>query len=76
MPVKIRLKKIGRLGQKHYRMVIVNEQSKRDGKVLDVIGNYIPHKKKPKLHVDQTKIEHWLNRGAVMTETVKNILKK
>lgn len=72
--LKLRLKKIGRKRSPSYRLVIMENTSRRDGKAIEEVGFYNPITKVSKF--DKDKINKWLNCGAQPTKTVFNLLKK
>ena len=72
--LKLRLKKIGRKRQPCYRMIIIPNTSRRDGKAIDEVGYYNPITKESKF--DTPKIVQWLSYGAKPSQTVLNLLKK
>lgn len=73
--VKIRLKRIGRRGQAHYRVVVADSTGKRDGKQIADIGFYNPHSETP-FNIDIEQAKNWLTKGAQPTDTVAQYLKK
>jgi len=74
--VVLRLKRMGGKKKPFYRIVAVNKSDKRDGKVLDELGNYDPKKKGTGISINKERIEYWLSFGAKPSETVKSIIKK
>lgn len=72
--LKLRLKRIGRKRYPAYRLVVMENMTKRDGKPVDEVGYYNPITKQYKFESDR--IKKWLNSGAKPTETVFNLLKK
>lgn len=72
--LKLRLKRIGRKRSPSYRLVIMENNSRRDGRPVDEVGYYDPIAKNYKFDTD--KIKKWLNYGAKPTETVFHLLKK
>jgi len=72
--LKLRLKRIGRKRSPSYRLVIMENTSRRDGRPIDEVGYYDPISKKYKF--DTTKIQKWLSYGVKPTQTVFNLLKK
>lgn len=72
--LKLRLKRTGRKRSPSYRLVIMENTSRRDGRPVDEVGYYDPISKKYKFDVD--KIKKWLSYGVRPTETVFNLLKK
>jgi len=72
--LKLRLKRIGRKRQPSYRLVIMTNDTRRDGRPIEEVGFYNPITKQSKF--DSEKIINWLQKGAQPTQTVKNLLKK
>lgn len=72
--LRLRLKRIGRKGSPSYRLVVMENNMRRDGRPIDQVGYYDPIVKKYKLNAD--KIQKWLNCGVKPTETVLTLLKK
>jgi len=73
--VKIRLQRTGRHKLALYRVVVADSRSPRDGKVLEVLGTYDPNQSPAAVKVDIELIKSWLDKGAQLTPTVKNLLK-
>jgi small subunit ribosomal protein S16 len=74
--LKIRLKRVGRKKQPSYRMVVIESENPRGGYYLDTVGYYIPQRKPAVLQIDLGKIDNWLGRGAMMSETVESLVRK
>ena len=72
--LKLRLKRIGRKRSPSYRLVIMENRFKRDGRSIDEVGYYNPISKQYNFEVDE--IKKWLKYGVKPTETVLNLLKK
>lgn len=72
--LKLRLKRTGRKRSPSYRLVIMENLSRRDGRPIDEVGYYNPISKQYKF--DGNKIKKWLKDGAQPTQTVFNLLKK
>ena len=72
--LKLRLKRIGRKRSPSYRLVIMENTSRRDGRPVDEVGYYNPITKDYKFNTE--KIQKWLSYGVKPTETVINLLKK
>ena len=75
MAVKIRLKRLGKLRTPHYRIVIADSRKKRDGRVIEEIGRYIPTENPSFIEVDSERAQYWLGVGAQPTEQVEVLLK-
>lgn len=72
--LKLRLKRIGKKRAPSYRLVIMENSCRRDGRPVDEVGYYNPISKQYKF--DGTKIQKWLNAGVKPTTTVFYLLKK
>jgi|TARA_B110000444_G_scaffold154670_1_gene144774 small subunit ribosomal protein S16 len=72
--LKLRLKRGGRKRQPAYRLVVMTNDTKRDGRPIEQVGYYNPITKESKFDTD--KIVNWLNQGVKPTQTVENLLKK
>jgi small subunit ribosomal protein S16 len=72
--LKLRLKKIGRKRAPSYRLVIMENSCRRDGRPVEAVGYYNPITKN--YNFDSTKIKKWLDCGAKPTKTVFYLLKK
>jgi len=68
--LKIRLKRIGRRGDPHYRIVVIESSKGRDGRPIEDLGSYSPRSNPKVFEVDQEKATAWLNNGAQPTDTV------
>ena len=72
--LKLRLKRTGRKGSPSYRLVIMENRTRRDGRPIEEVGYYNPITKQSYFDID--KINKWLGYGVKPTETVFNLLKK
>nr|WDA98815.1 ribosomal protein S16 [Sciadococcus taiwanensis] len=72
--IKVRLKRFGRKGKPHYRIVIINSKAKRDGKTIEEVGYYNPISKE--LYFTKSRIEEWIREGAKPSNTVQDLLNK
>ncbi len=68
--LKIRLKRTGRAGQPHYRIVVMESSSPRDGKSVEEIGYYNPRTKPTTFEVDKELASKWLSVGAQPSDTI------
>lgn len=74
--VKIRLRRVGAKKQPHYRVVVADSRSPRDGKFIETIGHYNPRTEPPTVEVDADRALYWLGVGAQPTEAVQRMLDK
>ena len=75
MAVKIRLKRIGKKRAPHYRIVVMDARTKRDGRAIEEIGKYNPKAEPSFIHVESDRAQYWLGVGAQPTEAVEAIFK-
>ncbi|AUG79865.1 30S ribosomal protein S16 [Kitasatospora sp. NPDC002227] len=75
MAVKIKLKRLGKIRSPHYRIVVADSRTKRDGRAIEEIGIYQPTYNPSKIEVDTERAQYWLSVGAQPTEPVLAILK-
>jgi small subunit ribosomal protein S16 len=73
--VKIRLKRLGKIRAPHYRIVVADSRTKRDGRVIEEIGRYIPTENPSFIEVNSERAQYWLGVGAQPTEQVLALLK-
>ncbi|MBE6073175.1 MAG: 30S ribosomal protein S16 [Selenomonas ruminantium] len=76
MAVKIRLNRMGAKKNPFYRIVVADSRAPRDGRFIEILGNYDPSKQPAAVSVDEAKVLDWMNKGAQPTDTVKNLLSK
>ena len=75
MAVSIRLRREGAKNRPFYRVVVADKRSPRDGKFIEVIGNYDPRKKGENYELNLDRAEYWVKNGAQPSETVASIIK-
>jgi small subunit ribosomal protein S16 len=76
MAVRIRLRRGGRKKSPFYRLVVADSKSPRDGKFLEIIGQYAPRQSEKALHVDVDRALYWLEVGAQPSDTARSLLRK
>lgn len=76
MAVSIRLRREGAKNRPFYRVVVADKRSPRDGKFIEVIGNYDPRKTGENYELNLDRVEYWVKNGAQPSETVASIIKK
>ncbi|QGU07721.1 30S ribosomal protein S16 [Corynebacterium occultum] len=75
MAVKIKLQRLGKIRTPHYRVVIADSRTRRDGKVIENIGVYEPKQNPSLIQIDSERAQYWLSVGAQPTEPVLALLK-
>ena len=76
MAVKIRLTRMGAKKRPSYRIVATDTRSPRDGKYLELIGFYNPLSNPAEIKINEEVAMKWINNGAILTDTVKDLFKK
>ena len=71
----IRLARTGAKKKPHYRVVVIEKSRARDGRFVEIVGNYSPRKNPPEIVLKQERIEYWLSQGAQPSETVRSFLR-
>lgn len=75
MAVKIKLQRLGKIRTPHYRVVVADARTRRDGKVIENIGIYEPKQDPSVIKIDSERAQYWLGVGAQPTEPVFALLK-
>ena len=75
MAVKIKLKRMGKMRNAQYRIVVADARTKRDGRAIEEIGLYQPKQEPSLIKVDSDRAQYWLGVGAQPTEAVAVLLK-
>ena len=76
MAVKISLNRMGAKKNPFYRIVVADSRAPRDGRFIEVLGNYDPSQNPAVVNVDEEKVLDWMGKGAQLTDTVKNLFSK
>jgi small subunit ribosomal protein S16 len=78
MATRIRLRRIGRRKLPLYRIVVADQEAPRDGRFIEIIGNYNPKGETTaeKVQVDAEKARQWIAKGATPSQTVESLLKQ
>ena len=76
MSVKIRLRRTGRKKMAHYRIVVAESSFPRDGRFIETLGYYKPMENPARLILDLEKVDEWLAKGAVQSETVRTLVNR
>ncbi|MEI6788307.1 MAG: 30S ribosomal protein S16 [bacterium] len=76
MAVKIRMTRTGANKDISYRVVATDSRSPRDGKNLEIVGWYDPKKKGINFELKMDRVDHWISKGALVSDTVKSLIKK
>jgi small subunit ribosomal protein S16 len=72
--VKIKLKRMGKIREPYYRIIVADARTKRDGRAIEEIGKYHPKADPSFIEVNSDRAQHWLSVGAQPTDPVRKIL--
>jgi small subunit ribosomal protein S16 len=75
MSVSIRLRREGTTNSPYYKIVVADSRSPRDGKFIEIIGNYDPKKAGQNAKLDLARVDYWVSNGAQPSETVASIIR-
>lgn len=73
--VRIRLRRVGSAHQPHYRVVIADKESPRDGRFIEIVGQYNPRTAPSTIEFDEARIYYWLSVGAQASESVQKLFR-
>lgn len=74
MAVKLRLTRVGKTKQPQYRVIAADSRRSRDGRFIEILGQYNPRTEPSTITIDNDKAVKWLMQGAQPTERVKKLL--
>jgi small subunit ribosomal protein S16 len=72
----MRLSRIGSKKRPYYRIVVIDKRKARNGRFLEVLGQYNPIANPEQVVINAERAQYWLSKGAAPSETVRSILKK
>jgi small subunit ribosomal protein S16 len=73
--VRVRLTRVGSRKNPIWRVVVADQRSPRDGRILETVGRYNPQRQPSEIVLDRERIEYWLSHGAQLSETVRSLLR-
>lgn len=74
--VRIRLRRVGAKKQPHYRVVVADQRSPRDGRHIETIGHYNPRTEPETISIQEDRALYWLSQGAQPSDVVLHMLEK
>ena len=74
--LKIRLRRMGAIRQPHYRIVVADSRSPRDGRFIEILGHYNPRTEPATIQVDVAKYDEWKSKGAQPTGAVDRLVRQ
>jgi small subunit ribosomal protein S16 len=75
LAVRVRLTRVGGRKNPIWRVVVADQRSPRDGRVIETIGRYNAQVEPSEIRLDEERLRHWLARGAQPTNTVKKLMR-
>ena len=75
MAVRLRLTRVGGKKDPIWRVVVADQRSPRDGRIIESVGQYNAQTDPSTIRLDEERVRHWLDRGAQPTEQVRKLLK-
>jgi small subunit ribosomal protein S16 len=72
--VRIRLRRVGKVKQPSFRVVVADSRSPRDGRIIESIGHYNPRTDPSVIEIDTHRAVHWLQQGAQPSDSVRKLL--
>jgi small subunit ribosomal protein S16 len=73
--VRLRLTRVGGRKDPIWRVVVADQRSPRDGRVIETIGHYNPQTNPSTITIDEERARNWLARGAQPSDTVRKLLR-
>lgn len=74
MSVKLRLTRMGSVKNPHYRVVAAESARARDGKFIEIIGNYDPRRFPESVVLREDRVLHWIGKGATPSPAVRKLM--
>lgn len=74
MTVKIRLVRMGKNKQPHYRIVVIDSHKKQRSKYLEKLGNYNPNLQTETITINKERLDFWETRGAQLSKGLAKLL--
>ena len=75
MAVRLRLTRVGGKKDPIWRVVVADQRSPRDGRIIETVGQYNAQTEPSTIKIDEERVRHWLSQGAQPTDQVRKLLK-
>jgi len=72
--VAIRLRRAGSKKRPFFRVVVTDSRTARDSSFVEILGHYNPRSKPAVVHVDKARVDHWLQKGAQPSHSVRTLI--
>ena len=75
MAVRLRLTRVGGKKDPVWRIVVADQRSPRDGRIIEIVGQYNPQTDPSTINVAEDRVREWLDKGAQPTPQVRKLLR-
>lgn len=75
MAVRVRLTRVGGNKNPIWRVVVADQRSPRDGRVIETVGRYNPQTDPSEIVLNEERLRHWIDRGAQPTNSVQKLMR-
>lgn len=72
----IRLARVGARKQPYYRVIVIDKNSARNGRAVEIVGTYNPRTSPASVDLKRERIEHWVKNGAQLSDRVEKLMQK
>jgi small subunit ribosomal protein S16 len=72
--VAIRLRRAGSKKRPFFRVVVTDSRTARDSRSVEILGHYNPRSRPAVVQVDKDRVEYWIGRGALLSDSVRTLL--
>src|SRR4051812_9042730 len=76
MAVRLRLRRTGRKKTPTFRIVVADSRAARDGRFIEILGQYAPRQGESALNLRADRVNYWLDNGAQPSDTVRSLLRR
>jgi small subunit ribosomal protein S16 len=74
--VAIRLRRAGSKKRPFFRIVVTDSRAARDSSFVEILGHYNPRTKPALVDVQKERVDYWISKGAVPSDTVRTLIKR
>ena len=72
--LKIRLRRMGARNRAFYRLIVSDSRKATTGSAVEEVGTYDPRENPPKVTIDKARIDHWVKNGALLSDSVRQLV--
>jgi small subunit ribosomal protein S16 len=72
--LKIRLRRMGTTNRPYFRVIVSDSRQATTASALEELGSYDPRQSPPKVVIDRARVEYWVGKGALLSDTVRQIV--